>query len=213
MNKIKAGKVTKTPSTNAINESGTVNPKLLKNNLQEFYSNSKEKLLQLKKDIEIITEDTEKQKEENNLLGIKYDMLQGYNNDLNLKLKGMKEKLIDVNKQKNSLAFQIRDIKREVESTSREIDTMKIENNFKLKLMQNDIDHIGTVKENNIKSVQKKIENEENYKKTLLEKITEIKAEIEKYKELIVEISSNDGKRNKTLLKETAEMTKFLSEL
>jgi chromosome segregation ATPase len=207
-----AKKLTKTPS-NLISENGTPNTGILKQNLQEFYNNSKEKLLLLKDEIEVITKDTEKQKEENNLLNLKYNMLQTYNSDLNLKLKGMKEKLIDIHKHKNHLAIQIRETKKDVEATTREIDTMKIDNNYKIKLMQNDIEHITNVKENNIKFIQKKIENEEVYKKELLDRISEIKSEIGKYKELIVDISDSDSKRNKELLKETAEMTKFLSQL
>jgi hypothetical protein len=185
---------------------------MLKDNLQDFYHNTKEKLLILKSEIDLCKQENEKQKEENNALNMKYNLLIQYNEDLNLKLKGMKEKLIYSNKNKNNLLMQIRDLRHDVESTGREIDTMKIDTNYKVKSIQNEIDHINNVKENNIKILHKKIEGEENYQLELIRKIEEMKTEIEKYKEMMKEVGSDDV-RNKELLKETAEMTKFLSEL
>jgi hypothetical protein len=130
-----------------------------------------------------------------------------------LRLKGMKEKLIAAQKHKTNLQIQIRDTKKDVESISRKIDTMKIDNNYKVKMIQNDIDHINIVKENNVKSIKKKIENEETLQANLKEKISEIKGELSKYKNLINELNEQDSLRSKQLHKETAEMTKFLSEL
>ena len=190
----------------------SVDSELLKTNLTDFYSNTKEKLLVLKNEIDSLKNENEKQKEENNLLDIKYKMLISYNEDLNLKIKGMKEKLIYANKNKNNLTLQIRDVRKEAEFTGREIDTMKIDTNYKVKQILNDIDHINNVKDNNIKSLQKKIEAEQTYFNELTSKIDEIKTETAKYKELIREAGCDDT-RNKTLIKETAEMAKFLSEL
>jgi hypothetical protein len=185
---------------------------MLKDNLSEFYQNSKEKLLSLKAEIDLCKKENEAQKEENNALGMKYTMLIQYNEELNLKLKGMKEKLIAANKNKNTLVLQIRYLRQEVESTGREIDTMKIDTNYKVRMIQNEIDHINNVKENNVKMIHKKIEGEQNYQLDLIRKIEEMKNEIEKYKDMMREVGSDDV-RNKELLKETAEMTKFLSEL
>lgn len=203
----------KTKSSVGMRDDNTVDSEVLKTNLQEFYKNSKEKLLKLKGEIEVIELENQRQKEENIKLNLKSLELQTNNEELNLRLKGMKEKVIAAHKHKSNLQIQIRDTKKDVESTSRKIDTMKIDSNYKVKMIQNDIDHINNVKENNVKSIKKKIENEEALQANLREKISEITAEIGKYKNLIVELNEQDSLRSKQLHKETAEMTKFLSEL
>ena len=203
----------KSKSSIGLKEDNTIDSQVLKNNLQEFYKTSKEKLLKLKFEVQYVNAENEKQKAENKELNLRYLALLEYNEELNLRLKGMKEKLIYANKNKATLQNQIRDLTKEVESTTREIDTMKIDNNYKIKLIQNDIDHINVIKENNLNSIRKKIENEEAFRDNLNEKITEIKGEINKYKNLILELTEQDSIRTKGLLKETAEMTKFLAEI
>jgi chromosome segregation ATPase len=200
-------------STVGLRDDNTVDSELLKTNLQEFYKNSKEKLLKLKGEIESIETENENQKNENNQLNLKLLDLQNYNEELGLRLKGTKEKFINAQKHKSFLQNQIRDLKKEVEFTTRKMDTMKIDNSFKVKMIQNEIDHIHVIKENNIKSIKKKIENEEAYQTNLNEKIKEIREEIGKYKSLITELNEQDSVRTKELHKETADMTKFLSEL
>jgi hypothetical protein len=199
--------------SSGMREDNTVDSHVLKNNLQEFYKNSKDKLLKLKSEIDLIESDNERQKEENNKLNLNYLELIQTNEALGLRLKGMKEKMILANKNRTNLNNQIRDMKKDMESTSTEIETMKIDNNYKIKMIQNEIDHTNVVKQNNVESIRKKINHEEDIQENLNEKITEIKGEIEKYKDLIKELNQHDSVRTKGLLKETAEMTKFLSEL
>lgn len=139
--------------------------------------------------------------------------LQKFDAELSLRIKGMKEKLISAQKHKNYLQGQIKDFKSESDSTSRKIDTMKIDGNFKVKMVQNDIEHVHILKENALRTVKSKIENELTFQKNIKEKIQEITEEINRYKSFILEINQPDSVRTKEIQKEAYEMTKFLSEL
>ena len=90
---------------------------------------------------------------------------------------------------------------------------MKLNNQFKVKLVQNDIDHTNVIKENNVKALRNKIQVEQNYQDTLINKMNDIKDEVGRYKDLIKHAMSDDNDRNKLLVKETNEMTKFLTNL
>jgi chromosome segregation ATPase len=203
----------KSSASFGLKEDNSIDTELLKTNLQEFYKNSKDKLLKLKNEINVIEAENDKQKEENARLSMRYSELQTNNEELNLRLKGMKERLVAGQKHKSNMQNQIRETRKEMESMSRRMDTIKIDTNYRVKMIQNDIDHTNVVKENNVKSIKKKIENEENLRDNLNSKINDIKSEIDKYKTLINEIYESDNQRSKQLQKDTAEMTKFLSEL
>ncbi len=200
-------------SVGMLREDNTVDTSMLKTNLQEFFKQSKEKLIKIKNDIDIIDCDNERQKEENNRLAIRGTELRSVNEELQLRLKGAKEKLIAAKRHKSDTFNHIRDNKKEIESITRKVETMKIDTNYKVKMIQNEITHINVVKENNVESLKKKIKNEEAIGNNLHEKIDEIMNEIHKYRTLISELSHQDTIRAKELSKETAEMTKFLSEL
>lgn len=90
---------------------------------------------------------------------------------------------------------------------------MKINNQYKVKIIQNEIDHVNVIKENNIKGIRAKIQIEQNNHDNMLSKMAEMKDQISKYKELIKGASSDDNVRNKQIVKETVEMTKFLTNL
>jgi hypothetical protein len=203
----------KSKSSLGMKEDNTIDTGILQNNLQEFYRNSKQKLTQLKSEVDLIESENLRQKEENILYGLKSNELQILNEELGLRLKGMKEKLIASQRNRFNMQNQVRDLKRDIESTSRKIDTVKIDNNFKIQMIQNDIDHTQLVKENSVKSIKKKTENELAHQINLLDKMKEIQEEIYKYKNLVSELEHQDNDRYKLLHKETAEMTKFLSEL
>jgi hypothetical protein len=203
----------KSKSSIGMKEDNTIDTEVLKGSLQEFYRNSKEKLSNVKTEVELIETENNRQKEENILLNLKSNELSKFNDELTLRLKGMKEKVIASHKHKFNLQNQVRDMKREIESTSRKIDTIKIDNNYKIQMIQNEIDHTQMVKENSVKSLKKKTEQEVAHQINLLDKMNEIQDEIIKYKKLIDELEQHDNDRFKLLNKETAEMTKFLSEI
>jgi len=206
--------LSKTPNKHpAIRSDNSIDTSALKNNFKEFYQTSKEKLLKMKDLIEEVEDDNKRQKLENNQLGLQVIELQKTDKELNLRLKGMKEKLISAQKHKNYLQFQIKDFKSEVEATNRKIDTLKIDGNFKVKMVQSDIEHIKNLKEITLRTIKSKIENELTFQKNIKEKIQEITEEINKYKSFIIEINQPDSVRTKEIEKETYEMTKFLSNL
>jgi chromosome segregation ATPase len=210
---VHSSKHMKSNSSVGMKEDNTVDSEILKNNLHEFYRNSKEKLTHFRDEIQVIDNENQKQKDENNEVNLRSIELQRYNEELGLRLKGMKEKLIAAQKHKTSLQNGIREKRRDIEVTSRNIETLKIDNNYKIQIIQNDIEHHHVVKENNVKSIKKKIESEEAYQANLMEKMNEIKEEIARYKNLIRELDQHDSERSKVLNKETSEMTKFLAEL
>lgn len=191
----------------------SIDSQLLKDNLSEFFKNSKEKLNRLKNEIEDLENENQRQTHENKMLQIRNNELIQYNEELNLRIKGMKEKMLIAQKNKAKLQGQTRDLRRDIDSISKDIDSMKINNQFKVKLIQNDIDHVNVIKENNIKALRNKIQVEQNYQDSLIKKMNEIKDEIASYKDLIKRTTSEDNSRNKQIVKETNEMTKFLTNL
>ncbi len=208
-----SGKNSLLNSKSTMKEDNTVDSEILKNNLHEFYRNSKEKLIHFRDEIKLIESENKKLKEENNNLVLKSDELHRYNDELTQRIKGMKENLLLTQKNKNNLLNSIKERRREIEFTSRNIETLKIDNNYKIQMLQNDIDHHHIVKENTIKSIRKKIEQETLLQVNLREKMAEIAEEIARYKNLINDLDQHDTERAKILNKETAEMTKFLAEL
>lgn len=186
---------------------------ILKSNLQQFYNNSKEKLIKLKSEITLLDNENERQKDENNQLNMTYNECLNKNEEICLRIKGMKEILLAAVKNKTSLQNELRDIQKQIDQTDKDIEIYKIDNNYKVKIIQNDIEHTKNTKEDQVKNLQQKIENEVNMSNNLIDKIREIKEEIQKYKELIQDFDKVDNTRNNNILKETNDMKKFLAEL
>lgn len=191
----------------------SIDSQILKDNLQEFFKNSKEKLSRLKIEIDELEVENSRQTHENKMLQIRNTELIQYNDELNLRMKGMKEKMLIAQKNKSALQNQTRDIRRDIEVISKDIDSMKINSQFKVKMIQNDIDHTNVIKENSIKSLRNKIQAEQSYQDNLLQKMNEIKDEIIRYKQLNKANTKEDEERNNNIIKETNEMTKFLTNL
>ena len=186
---------------------------ILKSNLQQFYANSKEKLLKLKNEINLIDAENQRQKDENNELNMAYNNYLNQNQEMDIRMKGMKEIMIATLKNKTGLQNHLKDLQKEIEQTNKDIEVYRIDNNYRVKIIQNDIEHTKNTKEDQVKNLQKKIENEINTGNNLQDKINEIRAEIQKYKDLIQDFDKVDNSRNVNLLKETNDMKKFLAEL
>jgi hypothetical protein len=186
---------------------------ILKSNLQQFYATSKEKLLKLKNEINLIDAENERQKDENNDLNMTYQNYLNLNQEMEIRMKGMKEIMISTQKNKAGLQNHLKDLQKEIEQTNKDIEIYRIDNIYKVKIIQNDIEHTKNTKEDQVNNIQKKIENEINTGNNLQDKITEIRAEIQKYKDLIQDFDKVDNSRNVNLLKETNDMKKFLAEL
>ena len=209
--------ITNTPnkSKKAIsnNDENILSSVVLKTNLQQFYAQSKEKLTALKNEITLVDNENEKEKDENNSLSLQLQENSHNNEELSIRTKGMKEILLSTIKNKTILQTQLKDFQKQIDHTDKDIELYRIDNNFKVKIIQNDIEHTKNTKEDQKKNLEKKIENESNIGSGYVEKINEIKEEIKKYKELIQDFDKVDNNRNNNLLKDTNEMKKFLAEL
>ena len=168
----------------------TIDTQVLKNSMEEFFRNSKEKILKMKDDISLVQKDNKKLQNELPNLKNKQSELNNINDELNLSLVGMKEKLLAAQKIRNNLQLEFKDLKQESDSAENEIETLKINHNYKLKLLQNDNEHIANTKENQLKCIKTKIEFQNSYQTELYTKI-----------------------EHQTLLKEASEMSKFLSQI
>ena len=195
------------------NEENILSSTILKGNLQQFYAQSKEKLMSLKNEITLIDNENEREKDDLRQLTLQLQENTTINGELSIRTKGMKEILLSTTKNKTNLQNQLREYLKEIDHTDKDIELYKIDNNFKVKIIQNDLEHTKNTKEDQKKNLEKKIENENITGSGLIEKIIEKKEEIKKYKDLIQDFDKVDNNRNNDLLKETNDMKKFLAEL
>lgn len=191
----------------------TIDTQVLKNSMEEFFRNSKEKILKMKEDILLLQKDNKKLQSELPGLKNRHSELSLINEELNLRLIGMKEKLLAAQKIRNNLQLELRDLKLESDNADNDLETLKINHNYKIKLLQNDNEHIANTKENQLKCIKAKIEYQNSYQGEILTKIENTKEQIKKYKMLLNDLDKHDSDRNQALLKEASEMNKFLSQI
>jgi hypothetical protein len=191
----------------------TIDTQVLKNSMEEFFRNSKEKILKMKEDINLLQKDNKKLQSELPGLKNRNSELSLINEELNLRLVGMKEKLLSAQKIRNNLQLELRDLKVESDNADNDLETLKINHNYKIKLLQNDNEHIANTKENQLKCIKAKIEYQNSYQNEILTKIENTKEQIKKYKALLNDLDKHDSDRNQALLKEASEMNKFLSQI
>jgi chromosome segregation ATPase len=185
----------------------------IKNQLSEFYKVAKEKLLAVKGDVQTAKKEYEVQKEKNRKKELEYHDLLNESKELDLKIKGMNEKLIIAKRSRTILESQINLTKAEIENAGTEIDFLKLETDNKVQKVKNSSKQIEIVKEKQLKSIQERIDQEKITNQELLKKIKEVE---ERIKELTYDINNasvEENKKNNVLLNEAAEMNKFLSEL
>ena len=181
--------------------------------LSEFYKVAKEKLLAVKKDVETSKKEYETQKEKNRKKELEYQKLLEESKILDMRLKGMNEKVVIARRNESVLESQINLTKSEILNANSEIDFIKLETDNKVKRIQNESKQIDVVKENQMKSIQERIEREKGIKTELLNKIKEVEGRIKELNDIINGVTVEENKKNNVLLNEAAEMTKFLSEL
>lgn len=202
----------KQSTKNSLNASKNLNSDV-QNQLKEFYSVAKEKLLTLKKEVENSEKEYETQKEINQKKDLDYKELVKLSKELDLRIKGLNEKLINSKKMKKNLENQIKEMKSELSSAESEIDYMKIETDKKVQDVQNAAGHINVVKQNQVISIQERIKKEQAINEDLQSKIEEAENKIKEITVVINEINAIEGKKNDIILEDAAEMNKFLSEI
>ena len=181
--------------------------------LSEFYKVAKEKLLAVKKDVETSKKEYEAQKEKNRKKELEYQKLLEESKILDMRLKGMNEKVVIARRNESYLESQINLTKSEILNANSEIDFIKLETDNKVKRIQNESKQIDVVKENQMKSIQERIEREKGINADLLKKIKEVEGRIKELNDIINGVTVEENKKNNILLNEAAEMNKFLSEL
>ena len=108
---------------------------------------------------------------------------------------------------------QINCTRADINSANSEIDFLKLETENKVKRVQNESKKIHVVKDNQMKTIQERIDKEKATNKELKQKIKEVEERIKELTYSIENASLEENKKNNVLLNEAAEMNKFLSEL
>ena len=181
--------------------------------LKEFYKVAKEKLTLLKNDVESSKKEYLAQKEINRRKELEYNNLLQESKDLDLKLKGMNEKIINAKRKENYLKSQIDLMKSEISTANSEIDYIKVETDKKVKRINNENERINLNKEHQLEYIKERMNKEQKINEELKDKIKDAEKRIKELMGKIDENSLAQNKKNMAILDELAEMNKFLSEL
>jgi chromosome segregation ATPase len=181
--------------------------------LGEFYKVAKERLLEVKNDLETSKKEYLAQKEINRKKELEYNSLLSESKDLDLKIKGLNEKIVNAKRTQNYIRSQIELTKSEILNANSEIDFLKLETDAKVKRISNENQKINTSKEYQLKSIKERLQKEKSTNKDLKEKIKEAETRIKEISGKIENASVQENKKNIAILKELADMNKFLSEL
>ena len=139
--------------------------------LGEFYKVAKERLLEVKNDLETSKKEYLAQKEINRKKELEYNSLLNESKDLDLKIKGLNEKIVNARRTQNYIRSQIELTKSEILNANSEIDFLKLETDAKVKRISNENQKINTSKEYQLKSIKERLEKEKSTNKDLKEKI------------------------------------------
>ena len=181
--------------------------------LSEFNKVAKEKLIAVKNELETSKKQYLIQKEINRKKELKYNSLLKESKELDTKIKGINEKIISFKRTQNYLSSQIDLTKSEILNANSEIDFLKLETNLKVKRVNTENKKINEVKESQLKYIKERLEKEKEINKALNEKIKEVENRIKELMEKIDKTSVQENNKNNEVLKEIADMNKFLSEL
>ena len=202
----------KTNSKSKTNSSKSVSVDVQRK-LSEFNKIAKEKLLAVKNELETSKKQYLIQKEINRKKELKYNSLLKESKELDTKIKGINEKIISFKRTQNYLSSQIDLTKSEILNANSEIDFLKLETNLKVKRVNTENKKINEVKESQLKYIKERLEKEKEINKALNEKIKEVENRIKELMEKIDKTSVQENNKNNEVLKEIADMNKFLSEL
>lgn len=143
----------------------------IKGQLSEFYKVAKEKLLAVKNDVQTAKKEYEVQKEKNRKKELEYNDLLNESKELDIKIKGMNEKVLIAKRNQFILESQINLTRAEIVNANTEIDFLKLETDNKVQKVKNSSKQIKIVKENQMKSIQDRIDKEKTINKELLKRL------------------------------------------
>ena len=202
---------------NSKKKSNINSQKSLSKNIQgkiiEFNKTAKEKLIAVKNDLETSKKQYLVQKEINRKKELKYNSLLKESKELDTRIKGLNEKIVNIKRTQNYISSQIDLTKSEILNANSEVDFLIKETNIKVNKINNENKKINEVKENQLKYIKGRIEKEKEINKILKEKIKEGEDRIKELMDKINNNSVNENIKNNAILKEIADMNKFLSEL
>ena len=181
--------------------------------LNQFYKVAKEKLTLVKSDLETSKKEYLLQKEINRKKELEYNNLLNQSKELDIKIKGVNEKIISAKRTENFLKSQIELMKAEISNANTEIDNLKVETSTKVKRVKDENDKINSIKENQLNFIKERLDKEKAINIELKDKIKDAEKRIKELMEKIDKTSVAENKKNIQLLDELAEMNKFLSEL
>ena len=141
------------------------------------------------------------------------EKLERMKKELDIKIKGVNEKIISAKRTENFLRNQIELTKAEISNANSEIDHLKVETSTKVKRVKDENDKINSVKENQLNFIKERLDKEQNINNELKERIKDAEKRIKELTGKIDKTAIAENKKNNQLLDELAEMNKFLSEL
>ena len=144
---------------------------------------------------------------------LEYNKLLNQSKELDIKIKGVNEKIISAKRTENFLRNQIELTKAEISNANSEIDHLKVETSTKVKRVKDENDKINSVKENQLNFIKERLDKEQNINNELKERIKDAEKRIKELTGKIDKTAIAENKKNNQLLDELAEMNKFLSEL
>lgn len=181
--------------------------------LNEFYQVAKENLLKMKQELDNAKENYDAQLARFQELSLKYHDILIIKEKKDIELKGREERKLVLEKQKSNMVKQIKDIENESAFSTKEIDRLETSTFEKVSKNKSSEDHIKNLKENQVEGFNERIKKEKEKNNHLREKIREVENKISEYKTSLNDMQMIDGKKGDLLLKDTAEMTKFLADL
>ena len=188
------------------------NSEKINSNFQDYFKVSKDKLLKIKHEADMCIQSNLEKEDEIKQLNFKYNELLSYSEELSNRMDEIKEKINTSVKYKVNLQQEYVKILKETQENKRQIDSFKKKNEYKIKLMNNETGKNHYRCELNIDKIKEMTSSEIDFQKSLIDKISDITKEIEKYETLTKE---NKGKElNKDKFFDDAEkITKILKRI
>lgn len=181
--------------------------------LREFYAQSKDKLIRLKQQMILAEGEYMQEKEQNDKVQLKYKEVQEQTKKLDLQLKGIEEKIVKAKKRKNELDTEIKNVSSKLMNVDEEIRYMNSQVEFKVKHVKDDVERIKLLERNQLAQVAQAIEKEQEKNKQFKESIVQMERNIKEIYTEIEKMHGDEGEKMNALLKDTADMNKFLSEI
>ena len=181
--------------------------------LRSFYRVAKENLLKLKEELKEEQQRHDEAKEEAEKAALQYEELLSVKNQLEIELKGINEQIQKSVRIWNDIDRENKQLVEEMNSGSVEIDRMKSNSADLVKKHKEEVDRMNKAIEEQVNTYNQKIQEQQEKNNEIRMKIKEAEEKIKEQKERLAEEHSLEGKKNDVLIKDSADMVKFLAEI